>query len=113
MTRSRDEAETTGRRFARPRGEKSLSSLAERSVSCTSLEHDKELTSPAGDVIRQFLPADRPSLILVDELLNYVSRNRKSGLSAQLYSFVQNLAEEARARRTSCSSYPSLRPSSR
>ena len=48
-------------------------------------------------MIRQFLPADRPSLILVDELLNYVSRNRKSGLSGQLYSFVQNLAEEARA----------------
>jgi Protein of unknown function (DUF499) len=61
-------------------------------------DHDKELISPAGDVIRQFLSADRPSLILVDELLNYVSRNRKSGLSSQLYSFVQNLAEEARAR---------------
>jgi hypothetical protein len=61
-------------------------------------EHDKQLTSPAGDVIRQILPADRPCLILVDELLNYVSRNRKSGLSGQLYSFVQNLAEEARGR---------------
>jgi hypothetical protein len=61
-------------------------------------EHEKAMTSPAGDVIRKFLPADRPSLILVDELLNYVSRSRKSGLSAQLYSFVQNLAEEARAR---------------
>lgn len=60
--------------------------------------HDQAMTSPAGDVIRKFLPSDRPSLILIDELLNYVSRNRKSGLSAQLYSFVQNLAEEARGR---------------
>lgn len=59
-------------------------------------EHEKSLTAPAGDVIRKFLPKDRPSLILVDELLNYVSRNRKSGLSAQLYNFIQNLSEEAR-----------------
>jgi hypothetical protein len=60
--------------------------------------HEDAMTSPAGDVIRRFLPADRPSLILIDELLNYVSRNRRSGLSTQLYSFIQNLAEEARAR---------------
>jgi hypothetical protein len=33
----------------------------------------------------------------MDELLNYMGRNRKSGLTAQLYSFVQNLSEEARA----------------
>lgn len=59
--------------------------------------HEQAMSSPAGDVIRKFLPSDRPSLILIDELLNYVSRNRRSGLSGQLYSFVQNLAEEARA----------------
>jgi len=29
-------------------------------------------------------------------LMNYVSRNRKSGLATQLYNFVQNLSEEAR-----------------
>lgn len=33
----------------------------------------------------------------MDELLNYMGRNRKSGLTAQLYSFMQNLSEEARA----------------
>ena len=33
----------------------------------------------------------------MDELLNYMGRNRKSGLTNQLYSFVQNLSEEARA----------------
>ena len=33
----------------------------------------------------------------MDELLNYMGRNRKSGLTNQLYSFIQNLSEEARA----------------
>ena len=37
-----------------------------------------------------------PTLILMDELMNYVSRNRKSGLGAQLYNFLQNLSEVAR-----------------
>lgn len=59
-------------------------------------EHEKRLTAPAGDVIRKFLPKDRPCLILMDELMNYVSRNRKSGMATQLYNFLQNLSEEAR-----------------
>lgn len=59
-------------------------------------EHEQQLTAPAGDVIRQFLPKDKPCLILMDELMNYISRNRKSGLGAQLYHFLQNLSEEAR-----------------
>lgn len=62
-------------------------------------QHEKQLTAPAGDVIRKFLPDDKPCLILMDELMNYVSRTRKSGLATQLYNFVQNLSEEARARR--------------
>lgn len=60
-------------------------------------EHDASGTAPAGDVIRRMLP-DGPALILMDELMNYVSRTRKSGLAAQLYNFLHNLAEEARAR---------------
>ncbi|MGH9833710.1 MAG: ATP-binding protein [Blastocatellia bacterium] len=59
-------------------------------------EHEQQLTAPAGDVIRQFLPKDKPCLILMDELMNYISRNRKSGLGSQLYNFLQNLSEEAR-----------------
>ena len=59
-------------------------------------EHERTLTAPAGDVIRKMLPKDRPSLILMDELLNYVSRSRKSGLSAQLYDFLHNLSETVR-----------------
>jgi Protein of unknown function (DUF499) len=60
-------------------------------------KHDQERTAPSAEIIRKFLPKDKPSLILLDELLNYMGRNRKSGLTSQLYSFLQNLSEEARA----------------
>ena len=54
--------------------------------------------APGGDVIRAFLPKDQPVLILMDELMNFVSRSRKSGMAGQLYSFLHNLSEEARGR---------------
>ena len=60
-------------------------------------EHDAKRVAPGNDVIRQFLPKGGPALILIDELVNFMSRNRKSGLTGQLYAFVQNLSEEARA----------------
>ena len=59
-------------------------------------KHEQERTAPGGDVIRKFLPKGKPCLILVDELMNYISRNRKSGLAAQLYDFLQNLSEVVR-----------------
>ncbi len=68
-------------------GEKSFAAVA---------RHDEQGVAPAGDVIRQMLPQE-PSLVLMDELLNYVSRARKTGISTQLYDFLQNLSEEARA----------------
>jgi hypothetical protein len=61
-------------------------------------EHEKQGIAPGGDVIRAFLPKDQPVLILMDELMNFVSRSRKSGMAAQLYSFLHNLSEEARGR---------------
>jgi hypothetical protein len=61
--------------------------------------HDKQGEAPGGDVIRDFLPQDRPALVLMDELMNYISRSRKSGLSAQLYDFLHNLSETARGQR--------------
>jgi hypothetical protein len=61
-------------------------------------EHDRTLTAPGGDVIGKLLAEDRPTLILLDELMNYASRTRKSGLGGQLYSFLQNLSEVARGR---------------
>jgi hypothetical protein len=59
--------------------------------------HEDTLTAPGGDVIRAMLPSSTASLILVDELLNYISRTRKSGLAGQLYTFMHNLSEVARS----------------
>ena len=61
-------------------------------------EHEKALTAPGGDVIERMLPTGMPALVLVDELMNYISRSRKSGLAGQLYTFIHNLSEVARAR---------------
>lgn len=60
-------------------------------------EHDEQMIAPGNDVLRKVLPKDRPCLILMDELMNYVSRFRKMGISTQFYDFLQNLSEEARA----------------
>jgi hypothetical protein len=59
-------------------------------------EHEQRMTAPGGDVIRKFLLKDKPCLILIDELMNYISRSRKSGLATQLYSFLHDLSETAR-----------------
>lgn len=55
-------------------------------------EQERERIAPGGDVIQKFLPKDTPCLILIDELMNYVSRYRKTDLSNQLYDFLQNLS---------------------
>ncbi len=60
-------------------------------------QHDAQGISPAGDVIREMLPAG-PTVILMDELLNYISSGRKLGMRDQFFNFLQNLCEEARAR---------------
>ena len=62
-------------------------------------EHEAQMTAPSGEVIRKFLPKDKPSLILMDELMNYASRSRRSGMGAQLYNFLQNLSEVARGQK--------------
>lgn len=71
-------------------------------------EHDARGISPGGDVIRKMLP-EGPAVILMDELLNYMSRGRKLGMADQLYNFLQNLGEEIRARNNAilCVSVPS------
>lgn len=63
-------------------------------------EHDRKGVAPAGDVIRSFLPAAKSCLILMDEVMNFVSRNRKTGLATQFYDFLQNLSETARGQRS-------------
>ena len=59
-------------------------------------EHDREFIEPKGDVIRQFLPKNRPCLILMDEILNYASTYRVKGYHNALYNFLQALSETVR-----------------
>jgi hypothetical protein len=70
-------------------GEQALAAVA---------EHDARGLAPAGDALRSMLPSG-PTLILMDELMNYMSRGRKMGLRDQFFDFLQNLSEEARARK--------------
>lgn len=58
---------------------------------------DEGGNSPGGDTIgKLFRLVNQPILILMDELMNYISRYRRMGLGGQLYNFIQNLSEEAR-----------------
>lgn len=61
-------------------------------------QHDEEFVEPKGDVIQKFLPADRPCLILMDEVLNYISTYRDRGWHNKLYNFIQALSETIRGR---------------
>jgi hypothetical protein len=60
-------------------------------------KHDETGEPPAGDALKAMLP-DGPTLILMDELLNYVSRGRKSGMGTALYNFLFSLLGEAAGR---------------
>lgn len=60
-------------------------------------KHDEEFIEPKGDVIRSFLPQGRPCLILMDEIVNYVSTYRNRGYDKCLYNFIQSLSETVRA----------------
>jgi predicted AAA+ superfamily ATPase len=71
--------------------------LGEEATFAAVAEHDERGIAPAGETLRRMLP-DGPSLILIDELPNYVSRSRRTGLAAQMYDFLHNLSEESRAR---------------
>ena len=54
---------------------RSPGSSVEQKAFAVVAQHDEEGIAPGGDAIRAFLP-DGPALILMDELLNYVSRER-------------------------------------
>ncbi len=63
-------------------------------------KHDETKVAPSGEVIRKILPKDKPVLILMDEVLNFMSRARmikvdKSTLASQFYNFLENLTREA------------------
>lgn len=59
-------------------------------------EHEAKGMAPGGDVIRKMLP-EGPSLILLDEVINYMNRARVVKLAEQSRTFIFNLAEAARA----------------
>jgi len=59
-------------------------------------EHDRKFIEPKGDVIRAFLPKDKPCVILLDEIINYVSTYRKMGYHNSMYNFIQSLSETVR-----------------
>jgi hypothetical protein len=59
-------------------------------------EHDCQFIEPKGDVIQAFLPKDKPSLILMDEVINYTSTYRQRGYHRALCNFIQSLSEQAR-----------------
>jgi len=78
-----------------PWGEIAFKLGAEKSFVVVA-EHEKQFIEPKGDVIRAMLPKDRPCLILMDEIINYVSTYRKKGYGNSLYNFIQALSETAR-----------------
>jgi len=60
---------------------------------------DEKFIPPSGDELDNLFEKDKPYLILMDELLNFVSRNRNyHDLAAQFYNFLQNLTEFVRSR---------------
>lgn len=61
-------------------------------------QHDADFIEPKGDVIEKLLPSDRPCLILMDEVLNYISTYRDRGWHNKLYNFIQALSETVRGR---------------
>src|SRR5579883_3508823 len=67
-----------------PWGEIAFQLSGEKSFGIVA-EHEKQFVEPKGDVIRAMLPKDRPCLILMDEIINYVSTYRKKGYHNSLY----------------------------
>jgi hypothetical protein len=41
-------------------------------------EHERQMIAPGGDVIQAFIPKDRPVLILMYELINFVSHSAQT-----------------------------------
>jgi hypothetical protein len=60
---------------------------------------DSSFIPPGGDDLRKLFDPKQPYLLLLDELLNYVSKHRNyHDLGAQFYNFLQTLTEFVRSR---------------
>src|SRR5947209_12433545 len=73
-------------------------------------QHEREFIETKGDAIRAMLPKDRPVLILLDEVISYVSTYRNKGYGDRLYNFLDCLAETARGEKNVAVVAPSRRP---
>ena len=60
-------------------------------------EHEKNFIEPKGDVIRKLFPKDKPCLILMDEIINYISTYRSREYHNRFYNFLQALSETVRS----------------
>lgn len=63
-------------------------------------EHEKKMIAPGGSVIRELLKSDKPTLILMDEVLNFLNKARaqkvgESTLASQYLQFIDSLIREA------------------
>jgi len=95
-TRSLGEGARTALRCGRLPGPKSPSNLGVNQDLPSSPSMRKQMTAPAGDVIRRILPKGKPCLILMDELMNYVSRTRRAASRRSYTTFSRPLRNRAR-----------------
>ncbi|QIK38538.1 hypothetical protein GWK36_11710 [Caldichromatium japonicum] len=65
-------------------------------------QHDADFTEPKGNVIEKLLPANRPCLILMDEVLNYVSTYRDRGWHNKLYNSSRRCPRRSTGATTRC-----------
>ncbi|MBD3304965.1 DUF499 domain-containing protein, partial [candidate division KSB3 bacterium] len=89
----------TGRRGKRTRktlwGEMAFQ-LGGKAAFATVADADERLTTPDPEIIRALLPDNAPCLILIDDLLPYISRYRATDMAEQVYRFLETLAEQVR-----------------
>ena len=69
--------------------------------------HDQAMIAPGKEAIRDSIPRGRPTLILMDEVMNFMTRARGvrvggSTLASQFFEYIHNLTEEANSRNRLC-----------
>ncbi len=57
-------------------------------------KYDEQGIAPSGADIKAMIPTDKPSLLLIDEVMNYVGGERKTKRAGEMYRFLMNLSEE-------------------
>jgi hypothetical protein len=57
-------------------------------------EYDEQGIAPSGTDIRAMIPTDKPCILLIDEVMNYICGERKTPHAGEMYRFLMNLSEE-------------------